>query len=184
MVTRVTAAVFALLLGLAGAAHAQTMQATLQAEPGDIPLPLLQSLPYVDIDKGRALILSEGRYFEEGRAVRLLAPMAQGDLDSDGTRDAAVLLEERIGATATLYLSAVVQRAGRVRNMASLRLGDGVQAQALAIVDQQIVVGLLAPRAGDAPGAPSLPTTLAFRLDGSELLLMRREPGRRTRIAN
>ena len=171
-------AALALSLSLATAAHTQNAT-TQQAFADDVPLPILQSLSYVDIERGRALTLTDGQYLDEGRVLRLLSSMAQGDLDRDGTRDVAVLLEERVGSSSMLYLSAVVQRAGRVRNLASLRLGRDVEVRSVTISDQQIELRVLAMAAGDAPGRPSVPMLLAYKLSDNELLLMRREPQRR-----
>lgn len=173
----------ALSLSLASGASAQT-QSLQQAFADDVPLPILQSLSYVDIERGRALPLKDGQYLEEGRALRLLSAMAHGDLDRDGTRDVVVLLEERIGTTPTLHLAAVVQRAGRVRNMASIKLGDHAQVRSVAILEQIIELRLLVMGAGDTPGQPTQPMALAYRLAGSELLLMRRDPGRRLAVAD
>jgi hypothetical protein len=171
-------AALALSLSLATAAHTQNAT-TQQAFADDVPLPILRSLSYVDIERGRALPLTDGEYLDEARALRLLPAMAQGDLDRDGTRDVAVLLEERVGANSMLYLSAVVQRAGRVRNLASLKLGRDVEVRSVTIADQQIELRVLAMAAGDAPGRPSMPMLLAYKLADNELLLMRREPQRR-----
>lgn len=164
-------------------AHAQTQQAAANQQAPDLPLPILQSLAYVDIEPGRALSLNEGGYSDERRTLRLLtAPMAHGDLDGDGTRDAVVLLEERRGDATILHLSAVVQRAGRVRNMASLKLGEA-QVTALAIENGTIVLALLGRGEGDAPAEPRQRLLLGWKLAGSELLLMRREPkGRLTAL--
>ncbi|MDF3072973.1 MAG: hypothetical protein K0S54_640 [Alphaproteobacteria bacterium] len=173
----------ALLAGPATYAHAQTQQAANLPSP-DLPLPVLQSLDYVDIEKGRALSLIDGRYSDERRVLRLLAtPMAQGDLDGDGTRDAVVLLEERNADTTILHLSAVVQRAGRVRNMASIKLGDHAQVTAMAIENGMIVLTLLTTGESDAAAEPRQRLLLGWKLAGSELLLMRREPkGRLTEL--
>jgi hypothetical protein len=177
MCVRVVLLALALLAGPATSLHAQTQQAANLAPSLDLPLPLLQSLDYVDIEKGRALSLIDGRYSDERRVLRLLsAPMAQGDLDGDGTRDAVVLLEERNADTAILHLAAVVQRAGRVRNMASIKLGEQAQVTAIAIENGTIVLTLLTAGAGDAPAAPRQRLLLGWKLAGSELLLMRREP--------
>jgi hypothetical protein len=176
MCVRVVLLALALLAGPAINAAAQTQQAAALPSP-DLPLPLLQSLDYVDIERGRALRLVDGRYSDERRVVRLLtASIAQGDLDGDGTRDAAVLLEERKADTTILHLAAVVQRAGRVRNMASIKLGEQAQVAAIAIENGVIVLTLLTSGADDAPAVPRQRLLLGLRLAGSELLLMRREP--------
>ena len=175
MCVRVVLLALALLAGPAINLRAQTQQANL-ASP-DLPLPLLQSLDYVDIEPGRALTLIDGRYSDERRVLRLLtASIAQGDLDGDGTRDAVVLLEERNADTTILHLSAVVQRAGRVRNMASIKLGEQAQVTAIAIENGVIVLTLLSKPEGEAPTAPRQRLLLGWKLAGSELLLMRREP--------
>lgn len=181
MCVRVILVALALLAGPAIQTHAQTQQAANQQLPDlplpDLPLPILQSLSYVDIEKGRALELAGGVYRDERRALRLLSDLiAHGDLDHDGTRDAAVLLEERIAETTILHLAAVVQRAGRVRNMASWRLGEHAQVKSLAIENGIVVVSLLSLGEGDAPSRPTVKMVLGLKLAGSEMQLMRREP--------
>lgn len=165
------------LTGLASGGFAQGQPKSMAP---DIPLPILQSLPYVDIESGRALPLTDGLYADRTRSLRLEPSLlAHGDLDNDGARDAAVLLEERINDVPTLHLAAVVQRAGRVRNMASLRLGEHVQVRSLAIEDRTIVLALLVMGEGDAASRPTLKMTLGLKLAGSELQIMRQEPGGR-----
>lgn len=166
-----------LSLSLSGASLAHAQQSAQQAFADDVPLPILQSLAYVDIEQGRALNLSEGFYRDERRAVRLLAGMiGNGDLDGDGTRDAAVLLEERGAQGTVLHVAMVVQRAGRVRNMASWRLGENVQVRSLTIEDGTAVLSLLAMGEGDLPAQPTVRMLVGLKLAGSEVQLMRREP--------
>lgn len=176
MCVRVILVALALLASPAIETRAQTQQAANQQLP-DLPLPILQSLAYVDIEKGRALELAGGVYRDERRALRLLGDLvAHGDLDHDGTRDAVVLLEERIADTTILHLAAVVQRAGRVRNMASWRLGEYAQVKSLAIENGIVVVSLLSLGEGDPPSRPTVKMVLGLKLAGSEMQLMRREP--------
>jgi len=181
MRARLLLSALALLTGLASDGLAQSQPKSMAP---DIPLPILQSLPYVDIESGRSLPLIDGVYADRKRSLRLEPSLvAQGDLDNDGTRDAAVLLEERINDVPTLHLAAVVQRAGRIRNMASLRLGEHVQIRSLAIEDKTIVLALLVMGEGDAKARPTLKMTLGLKLAGSELQIMRQEPGGRFTIA-
>ncbi len=176
MCVRVVLLALALLAGPAIETHAQTQQAANQQLP-DLPLPVLQSLSYVDIEKGRALELAGGVYRDERRALRLLGDLiAHGDLDHDGTRDAVVLLEERTAETTIIHLAAVVQRAGRVRNMASWRLGEHAQVKSLAVENGIVVVSMLSLGEGDAPSRPTVKMVLGLKLAGSEMQLMRREP--------
>lgn len=187
-------AAIAVACGAACGAFAQSSPATAlpptaspKALPSDLPLPVLQSLSYVDIAANRALPLENGVYRDAQRELRLVSELqAAGDLDGDGTRDAAVLLEDRARATGvpTLHLAGVVQRAFRVRNMASFRLGEHVQARSLSIHDRQAIVSLLVMGEGDAPARPTLKMTLALKLAGSEWQVMRQEPGGRFAIAD
>jgi hypothetical protein len=176
MCVRVVLLALALLAGPATYTHAQTQQAATQFSP-DVPLQVLQSLAYVDIEKGRALSFIDGVYRDERRSMRLLdASIAYGDLDHDGTRDAVVLLEERTRETTILHLAAVVQRAGRVRNMASWRLGEHAQVKSIAIDNGVVMLSLLAMGEGDVPAKPTVKMLLGLKLAGSEIQLMRREP--------
>ena len=180
----------AALPGIGGAQAQTTTRSSPKAVLPDLPLSILQTLAYVDIAPGRALTLENGTHRDEARTLRLAGHteaaqalvgelLAHGDLDGDGTSDAAVLLEEtRAGETATtLHLAIVVQRAGRVRNMASLRLGPDVQVRSLAVATREALLELLVMGEGDAPGRPTLKMALALKLQGSEVLVMRQEPG-------
>ena len=170
----------AALPGIGGAQAQTTTRSSPKAVLPDLPLSILQTLAYVDIAPGRALTLENGTHRDEARTLRLVGELlAHGDLDGDGTSDAAVLLEEtRAGETATtLHLAIVVQRAGRVRNMASLRLGPDVQVRSLAVATREALLELLVMGEGDAPGRPTLKMALALKLQGSEVLVMRQEPG-------
>lgn len=175
---------FALALLCGFAATPVRAQPSPKALLPDIPLPILQSLAYVDIEPGRAVALVDGTHDDGRRRLRLEPSLlAKGDLDNDGTRDAAVLIEQRLQGVPTLYVAAVVQRAGRIRNMASLRLGEHVQVRSLTIEHRIIVLSLLVPGEGDAAARPTLKMTLGLKLDGSELQLMRQEPRGRFTVA-
>ena len=181
----------ALLAGLVPAAtgHAQSIPSTSssKAVAPELPLPILQSLAYVDIESGRALQLTDGVYEDARRHLRLEPTLyASGDLDGDSTRDAAVLREERNKASGvtTLHIAAVVQRAFRVRNLASLRLGEHVQVRALAIDNRHATLSLIVMGEGDDAFRPTLKMTLALKLAGSEWHIMRQEPGGRFKPAD
>ncbi len=173
-----------LLSGLSLAAAPAQAQSSPKALLPDLPLPILQSLSYVDIEPGRTVTLSDGMHQDDRRTLRLEPSLvAHGDLDHDGTRDAAVLIEQRVRDVPTLYLSVVVQRAGRVRNMASLLLGEHVQVRSLSIENRIVLLSLLVLGEGDAAARPTLQMTLGLKLDGSELQIMRQEPrGRFTAV--
>jgi hypothetical protein len=89
--------------------------------------------------------LDNGEYehrYGEGMTQRIqvtLEKVGFGDLNDDGSGDAAVILAGQSGGSGTFkYLVAMVNSGAQVRQQASMRLGDRVQISALSIVDGKV----------------------------------------------
>lgn len=89
----------------------------------------------------------EGEPFDEGGASRPAVSLARdfrilGDLDGDGSEEAAVVLAQSSGGSGTFDYLAVVGRAGdgEVVNVATVALGDRVQIRQAGIEDGRLVV--------------------------------------------
>ncbi len=106
--------------------------------------------------------------------VTLGEMVALGDLDEDGTEDAAVILIVDPGGSGTFYyLAVVVDEDGKPRNVASVLLGDRVQVKSVSIQSGKIVLNLVAQGPGDPMCCPTLEKTLRYVLQGEKLVEVR-----------
>ena len=105
--------------------------------------------------------------------VTLGEMMSLGDLDDDGTEDAAVILIVDPGGSGTFYyLAVVVDEDGMPKNVASALLGDRVQVKSVSIRSGKIVVNMIAQGPGDPMCCPTLEKTLRYVLRGEKLVEM------------
>ena len=105
-------------------------------------------------------------------AVIRLDQWALGDLDGDGTEDAAAITSERPGGSGVFsYVHALRNESGEPRDLAFAYLGDRVRVESVAIREGVIVVALF-DRPETAPYAeePSIAVIRRFRLDGGALV--------------
>ena len=105
-------------------------------------------------------------------AVIRLDQWALGDLNGDGTEDAAAITSERPGGSGVFsYVHALRNESGEPRDLAFALLGDRVRVESVAIRDGVIVVALF-DRPETAPYAeePSIAVIRRFRLDGGALV--------------
>ncbi|MFI5378676.1 MAG: hypothetical protein ACHRHE_05225 [Tepidisphaerales bacterium] len=181
MITLLVRHVFCCLL-LAAIATAATAQdpAKPSPSPQQLTLKQLKNMTYKveDATKGKA-VLRNGKFadkpFEPGAASRLEVffgdKVAHGDLNGDGSSDAAVILWENSGGSGTfVHLAAVINEGGKPRHIASECLGDRVNVQALSIKGGIITVEILTQGAHDAMPDPTVPETHRFLLDGGRLI--------------
>jgi hypothetical protein len=149
-------------------------------KPRELTLKQLKNMTYKveDATKGRA-ILRSGKFadkpFEPGAASRLEVffgdKVAHGDLNGDGTSDAAVILWESSGGSGTdVLIAAVINEGGKPRHIASECLGDRVNVRALSIKGGVITVEILTQGPHDAMPDPTVPETHRFLLDGGRLI--------------
>jgi heat shock protein HslJ len=118
--------------------------------------------------------LYEGEPFVPGGASRPTLILVEelrgrGDLDMDGSPDAAVLLVEDLGGSGSFVHLAVMSLGdGGPRSLGTARLGDRVQVRDLAILDGQIIVDLVVAGEGDPMAFPSHKVRRIYRLaDGN-----------------
>ncbi len=129
----------------------------------------------------RPVTLTEGSYlgpsYVPGGAARprlTLAerPQLRGDLEGNGSEEAAVLLIERSGGSGERLYLAVAGRVGaEARNLATRLVGDRVQVQAFRLEGDLLVLELVAAGPGDAACCPSRKLQQSYRLDGGLLAL-------------
>jgi hypothetical protein len=151
--------------------------------PEDVPPPetpptglsaaVLRSATYTSLYVEEGEVLLGGGIFEDTarRVVVFFQPeYAVGDLDGDGSPDAAVVLATETGGSGTFVdLAVVLNRDGRPENVATAFLGDRVPVDRIRIVDGEIQVDLTMHGPADPMCCPSLEVTRKFRLVGGEL---------------
>jgi heat shock protein HslJ len=100
--------------------------------------------------------------------VRLFGEPTKGDLNGDGTEDAAVILERTSGGSGTFFYAALaLQDAdGAFVGTNALLLGDRIAPQGVVITDGRATVNY-AVRGGDEPmsAQPSIGKSLTIHLD-------------------
>ena len=95
---------------------------------------------------------------------------AQGDLNGDGRRDAAVVLAVSTGGSGVFeYLVAVLDQAGSALQSGTALLGDRVKINSLAIQDGKIAVDMLTQGPNDPLCCPTQKTTASYLLKDGEL---------------
>jgi len=124
------------------------------------------------------IALSNGEY-SDGEArltIRLADLYAFGDLDGDGSDDAAVVLVTDPGGSGIFFdLAVLSEGAGAPVNVASLALGDRVDLRSLSIEDSRITVDMISHGPNDPMCCPSLRETVAYELRGATLIEAARE---------
>ncbi|MBI2624631.1 hypothetical protein HYW67_04080 [Candidatus Parcubacteria bacterium] len=94
-----------------------------------------------------------------------------GDLDKDGIADAVVEIRTNLGGTGTFpYLVAVLNRAGKPQQGATLGLGDRELINSLAIENGLLTVDLLTQGPNDGACCPSVRTVTHYRLSRGKFI--------------
>ena len=103
--------------------------------------------------------------------TRLLEPVAFGDLNADGSADAAVRLSTQSGGTGHFVeLAAVLNRDGQPENVATVSLGDRVVIEAARIESGIIILDMRVHAPTDGLCCPSQLETWRFELRGDTLI--------------
>lgn len=117
----------------------------------------------------------EGEPVIEGSASRptvtLLPVNAFGDLNGDGSADAAAILAESGGGSGTfIYLAVLINDAGTWRNVATTYLGDRVQVETMTIEAGEIVVAGVTHGPDDPMCCPSQAVSATYELQNDVLI--------------
>ena len=198
MRSRHPAVLFALLAAVASLAGCKQPAApetptVVAADPAPVPVaeatPATTSTPSIatalaDADypievtaNGKAP-LKQGAYEEaipdsSGKTmVKLGAQTAFGDLDGNGSEDAAAILQTSSGGSGdSTYVAAVLNEAGAAKPVASVYLGDRIVVKSLAIAGGKITATWLDRKPSDPmSSAPSVETSKEFTLQGDKLI--------------
>jgi heat shock protein HslJ len=146
----------------------------------------LESLTNTDFrsgftSSGRAP-LSNGGYSEPGAqgsaaqtAIRLLEPVAYGELP-DGQVAAAVALATETGGSGTFYeLALVVDMNGAPLNIASVFLGDRIKLNSIKFENGQVLLDMVKQGPDDPMCCPTQHVLQKYVLQGAELVLVSTE---------
>lgn len=137
------------------------------ADSGPLTLEMLKNAEY-QVQNGMTLVqLVDGKYEagsgSEYLSVSLHDQVAFGDLNSDGTQDAAILLSENYGGTGQFEsLVPVFNNGGTPASSSGYFLGDRVRVKTVSIADGRITLELLVHAPDDAFCCPSQPMTQSF----------------------
>jgi hypothetical protein len=129
---------------------------------------------------GEPVILKQGKFAKGDSPLKedfLRVEFKQavfGDLDNNGSKDAAVIYAYSGGGSGYFYvLSAVKNNQGAPQEAASEMLGDRVIIKSLAIKSGVIVVNLITQGPRDSMANPSLKKTMKYKLAGNKLAQVR-----------
>ena len=122
--------------------------------------------------------LKDGSYREKaapGSAIDIVITLSDrqafGDLDGDGSEDAAVILIVQSGGSGTFYyLCAVLNEEGAPVNVATLFLGDRIQIRNLSVWSGQIEIDMLVQGPGDPMVKPTREVHQTYYLAGKRLI--------------
>lgn len=129
------------------------------------------TFPSQHVDEG-VVRLMNGMFRDTARRVVVYfqPEYAVGDLDGDGSPDAALVLSTNTGGSGTFQdLVVVLNGSGPVRGATDFFLGDRVQVDRIRIADGEIRLDLTMHGPGDPMCCPTLPATRLFRLIDGEL---------------
>lgn len=145
----------------------------------------LKNATYALPVSGASVKLSDGQLSSPSLSVRLIEPIALGDLNRDGRDDAAVLLSENTGGSGA-FVSAVVllNQAGRPAQTASVLIEDRPKINRMTIQGGELVVDALLHGPSDPMCCPTMPVVESFRLIRTRLALSRlasKTPGGQSR---
>jgi hypothetical protein len=96
---------------------------------------------------------------------------AVGDLDDDGSPDAAVLLIWSGGGSGNFYeLFAVLNEPGGLRALDGLQLGDRIDLRSIAVREGHVRLSYLGPGPNDAACCPTLRIDKAYAIEAGKLI--------------
>jgi len=133
----------------------------------------LENATYVLTQLPNPVTLSKGKFEDKAAKIHvdLTKFRADGDLNGDGTVDAAVILSMNAGGTADFIdLIAVLNDNGQPKPVAATFLGSSLGIKTVSIAREQITVGYLTMGPGDGECCPTKPITATYTLAGDQLV--------------
>jgi len=124
--------------------------------------------------------LTNGQYFREypGSASGLYIGIfkdliALGDLNNDGEKDAAVVLDSRGGGSGHFYeIAVMINEDGNPRYLLSEKLGDRVIINSITIQSGEIILNMVVHGPDDGLCCPSVEKIFKYKLVGDQLIEM------------
>jgi hypothetical protein len=118
----------------------------------------------------------EGEPFVEGGASKDVVTLAggfftSGDLDGDGSGEAAVILALNSGGSGTfLHLAVLSRKDGSLKNMATVRLGDRIKPKALGISGGELTLAALKHGPDDPACCPTVEFSRMWKYENGILM--------------
>jgi len=145
------------------------------APPGEITAAELRNMAYPTQHLPEGVVrLTAGVYEDPERRliVRLLPEYAVGDMNGDGTSDAAVLLSTSAGGSGVFQDLALVLNApgDTARSVRTTFLGDREPVDRIRIADAEVSLDILEHGPGDPMFCPTQSVTRRYRLEAGELV--------------
>ncbi|BFM40100.1 hypothetical protein [Synechocystis sp. LKSZ1] len=144
--------------------------AVAQSPASPLTLQALKNATYTLSQQG-TFTLSNGTLQQGNTTLTLIPPIALGDINQDGSQDAAVILALNNGGDSTfMYLAVVTIQGNGLSNVDTYRLGDRVRVQSLSVKGGQVRVTLLRPKPTDPPCCPTDLVVEAYQLNPAGVL--------------
>jgi heat shock protein HslJ len=149
------------------------------AAPPVLTAEQLKNATYSGIYDDMPVTLTDGKY--EGEPFSADSPIRPkvtllddgiifGDLNGDGSDDAAVFLVENSGGTGQfIYVSAQLNQNGQPLNAGIVGLGDRIAIKSVAIENNQVVVEIVTQGPGDGACCPTLKVRATYALQDGAL---------------
>ena len=103
--------------------------------------------------------------------VSLTDFVAFGDLNGDGSEDAAAVLVTSAGGTGSFYeLAAVISRQEKPAHLGSVQLGDRIIIESVSIAGGRVIVRMIVHKRDDPQCCPTSHVNKTYELKGSQLL--------------
>ncbi|MEB3175761.1 MAG: hypothetical protein VKN60_11355 [Cyanobacteriota bacterium] len=136
-------------------------------ETQNLTLAALKNGTYTLPDQG-TFTLNNGSFSQGSLNLRLIPPIALGDVTQDGLAEAAVILALETGGSGTfIYLALAAPQGGQLQNLDTYFLGDRVRVQSLSIQDNQVRVTFLKHRPTDPQCCPGELAVQAYQFTAS-----------------
>jgi len=134
---------------------------------------------------GEPVTFREGKFFTDTPGtgaqpdIHFFGPLATGDLNGDGTPDAAVIIVKDAGGSGTFYyVAAALNYGGEYRGTSAIKIGDRIAPQNIAITDGMITANYADRKPGQPMTAkPSVGVSKNFRVVNNELTEVPAETG-------
>lgn len=139
----------------------------------EVSIQVLQNMTYLSPNSGMPVQMADGVYVDGRMMGTMLPEIAFGDINGDETDDAAVLLAESGGGTATfVFLVALISHDEQFEQVGSVLIDDRPVIESLLIEDGNIKVEALIHGINDPLVSPTFKVNQSYALLENSLVLM------------